>query len=290
MNKLNKVKKHAYLILCHADLKMLQILVGLLDDERNDLFIHIDHKANFTGDELTTKMCKLYVLKQRLDARWGDYSLVKAEFLLFEKAYNTGSYSYYHVLSGSDLPLKSQDYIHAACYKNPNINYIGFSGINSDKEAQWRTEHYFLFSRSFRSKNILTRSVRRLFLLLQDVFMKRHVDKTIKKGPQWCSVTHEFVTYLLKHKDWIKNTFSNTFCPDELFIQTLCWNSAFRDKVYDATDEFGGCKRYIKWVNGTLQDMTSATTNEALLSDKWFARKYSSADFNSIKQILSHLA
>ncbi len=33
--------KHAYLIIAHAYYKQLQILVDMLDDERNTIYIHI---------------------------------------------------------------------------------------------------------------------------------------------------------------------------------------------------------------------------------------------------------
>lgn len=270
--------KHAYLILCHADLHLLKILIGLLDDERNDLFIHIDRKADFTGSGLSTTCAGLYILEQRLDARWGDYSLVDVEMMLFEKAYNTDNYVYFHVLSGSDLPIKSQNYIHKECDMNPNIEYIGFSGSSSDKEAQWRASHYFLFSKKFRTGNIVIRLLRRLFLLIQYPFDKIHNNKKLifKKGPQWCSVTSNFVGYLLQNKSTIKKLFSHTYCPDELFIQTLCWNSSFRLKVKSLEHEFEGCRRYIKWVDGELQDMTQASLLLALQSNHWFARKFSS--------------
>lgn len=283
--------KHAYLILCHTDFSLLCTLIHLLDDARNDIYVHIDQKATFLGCGLKVKNAGLHILEQRIDVRWGDYSMVQAELSLFEAAHNTATYEYYHLLSGTDLPLKSQDYIHEICGRHSSTEYIGFSGTDTDKEATWRAEHYFLFSGLFRSKNILIRLIRRLVLALQDMFLlKRHIGRTMKKGPQWCSVTHEFVTFLLQNKDWIERTFSHTYCPDELFIQTICWNSCFRDRVYDINDEFRGCMRYIKWTNGSLQDMTPATTNEALLSDRWFARKFSSADSVSVEHVLSSLS
>ncbi len=36
--------KHAYLILAHGSYALLQRLVSAIDDERNDIFIHIDRK------------------------------------------------------------------------------------------------------------------------------------------------------------------------------------------------------------------------------------------------------
>ena len=45
--------------------------------------------------------------------RWGDVSVIEAEFRLFEEAANKDKYAYYHLLSGVDMPLKSQNEIHA---------------------------------------------------------------------------------------------------------------------------------------------------------------------------------
>lgn len=40
--------KHAYLIMKHADEYLLQVLISMLDDKRNDLYIHADSKwVNF---------------------------------------------------------------------------------------------------------------------------------------------------------------------------------------------------------------------------------------------------
>lgn len=144
--------KHAYLILCHTDLPLLHTLVSLLDDSRNDIFIHIDKKATYSGTDITVKNAGLYILGQKIDARWGDYSLVQAELLLFEAAHSKGNYAYYHLLSGADLPLKSQDYIHKWCNTHSGIEYIGFSGAETDGEALWRAQHYFSFFTLFSLK------------------------------------------------------------------------------------------------------------------------------------------
>ena len=53
-----------------------------------------------------------------MDVRWGDISVVDAEFALFDEAYRRGEYSYYHLLSGVDMPLKTQNYIHRFFEKN----------------------------------------------------------------------------------------------------------------------------------------------------------------------------
>ena len=42
---MNNNNKHAFLIIAHGKFNQLQILLNLLDDERNDLYVHIDKKA-----------------------------------------------------------------------------------------------------------------------------------------------------------------------------------------------------------------------------------------------------
>lgn len=44
--------KHAYLIIAHNEPEVLRRLVKSVDDKRNDIYIHIDKKANFDGSNL----------------------------------------------------------------------------------------------------------------------------------------------------------------------------------------------------------------------------------------------
>ena len=45
-------EKHAYLILAHTHLRQLRTLLSLLDDPRNDIYIHIDRKAPCSAIDL----------------------------------------------------------------------------------------------------------------------------------------------------------------------------------------------------------------------------------------------
>lgn len=42
------MKKHAYLIIAHNNWKILERLLILLDDNRNDIYLHIDRKSDLT--------------------------------------------------------------------------------------------------------------------------------------------------------------------------------------------------------------------------------------------------
>lgn len=95
------------------------------------------------------------MLQKRIDARWGDYSLVEVELSLFREAFNNGEYEYYHLLSGVDLPIKSQNYIHDFCKIHKGTEFIGIAQNVSVKELKWRSQHWFIFAHDFKSNNIL---------------------------------------------------------------------------------------------------------------------------------------
>ena len=57
--------KHAYLIIAYNQPLMLQRLVCALDDKRNDIFIHIDKKANINIKSLRVYKSNLYILSKR---------------------------------------------------------------------------------------------------------------------------------------------------------------------------------------------------------------------------------
>lgn len=281
--------KHAYLIIAHNEPIILQLLISSLDDVRNDIYVHIDRKASFDTATLHTVKSKLCILPVHIDARWGDYSLVEVELLLFKWAYNEGPYGYYHLLSGVDLPIKSQDYIHSFCDEHQGMEFIGIAQHASQRELDWRTQHWFIYPRDFQSKNIFKKIIRAAFARIQSLMRYRRTSLQVKKGSQWCSVTHNFVEYVLQKENQIFRAFNHTYCPDELFIQTLCWNSDFKKRIFDLNDEFEGCKRYIKWENSILKPLSLHDVDDMVVSLRWFARKFSSENMDVVFETLKRI-
>jgi len=267
----------------------LQLLISSLDDVRNDIYVHIDRKASFDTATLHTVKSKLCILPVHIDARWGDYSLVEVELLLFKWAYNEGPYGYYHLLSGVDLPIKSQDYIHRFCDEHQGMEFIGIAQHASQRELDWRTQHWFIYPRDFQSKNIFKKIIRAAFARIQSLMRYRRTSLQVKKGSQWCSVTHNFVEYVLQKENQIFRAFNHTYCPDELFIQTLCWNSDFKKRIFDLNDEFEGCKRYIKWENSILKPLSLHDVDDMVVSLRWFARKFSSENMDVVFETLKRI-
>ncbi len=277
--------KHAYLILAHSSKVLLKKLIEALDDVRNDIYVHLDRKAKFDVSDISTMFSGLYFLPERIDARWGDYSLVEVELKLLQSAHENNSYAYYHIISGVDYPLKCQDYIHNFCNKHTGKQFIGFAEHTPEEEIKWRSQHYFLFSRNFKSNNGAKKILRALIARTQTLIGYKRFNKEVKKGCQWCSITDDFVVYLLGNRDIIKKYFNHTYCPDEMFIQTMCWNSRFKKSIFTIKDEFEGCKRYIIWENGVIHNLDDIDPIALVTSNKWFGRKFSDSSIDKLSEI-----
>lgn len=285
--------KHAYLILAHGSFGLLQRLLSCIDDERNDIYIHYDKKCG-NLPQLEVKRSRLYILplEERVAVYWGDISVVKAEFALFAAAKRHSSYAYYHLLSGVDLPLKSQDYVHAFCSKYQGKQFIGFySGKDLEQDLERKMQRYHLFPQAFRGSGLVwqgQRIARGIFIRLQECCgIYRNKSIHFAKGTQWLSITDNLVEALLRDQSQILRIYNNTFCADEVAIQTYVRNSPYWEQVFDVTDEARSSMRCIGWRDGVLYDFQAEDYAELAKSTALFARKFNEKDLLFLNQVIS---
>ncbi len=280
--------KHAYLILAHHEFALLQTLIGCLDDARNDIYVHVDKKVK-TLPELHAEKARLVLLRNRVDVRWGDYTVVEAEFALFSAAKKNGPYAYYHLLSGVDLPIKSQDYIHRFFEAHKGKEFIGYTLTGMTPETVRKVQRWHLFPGDFKNRSQVRRVLRSGWIRVQEtVGYRRNRQVDFKKGSQWVSVTEAMVRCFLEHEMWARKVFTHTFCSDEMVFQTLCWDSPLRFALYNTQDDGTGCMRLIGWRdNGELVDWSAADYDRLAASPALFARKFNSSDPAFIDRILA---
>ena len=278
--------KHAYLIMAHNEPYILERLLKLIDDKRNDIYLHIDkkwHDFDFEYFKKIVNKSNLY-FTDRLDVRWGTYRQIECELLLFEMAHNNGGYSYYHLLSGIDMPLVNQDVIHDYFDKNNGKEFICFDYHNKAlPDTIDRIKYFHLFVNNMRNNNLIIKVIfkifHKIFLIFQKIFHVNRLKKvplTIRKGANWVSVTEVVVDYILSKKEMIRKVFSYSVCADEVFLQTIIYNSDLYDKLigYKNDDNFA-IKRYIDWKRGKPYTFKSEDFNDLINSGCFFARKFS---------------
>lgn len=273
--------KHAYLIMAHNQFLTLQELVSVLDDGRNDIFIHFDRKVK-SIPALHTRFSRLVILKNRVNVIWGDVSQIKAEYALYKAAFEPGRYAYYHLISGVHFPLMSNDGLHRwfdACNGACVLRDVPLP----DEEIQMRFGRYHFFMKHLVSRNRFVNKLYHLgwrFVLgiQKSLGIKRDTSFIRGKASQWCSLNEDAVSLLLENEKVALKRFRRSFCCDEFFVRSI-----LEDKDIPILYDNRIC--YLEFVNTTprqfsIEDYTRLTASGAL-----FFRKMADANLDLAKMI-----
>lgn len=273
------MSKHAYLVMAHGNFKILEYLLRAIDDVRNDIFLHVDARNRLFDEELCrtwVSQSRLYVIP-RQDVYWADYSIVDVTMKLIQEAKNIQSYKYYHLISGVDMPLKTQEEIHEYFQKKDD-EFIGVVPTDKSWYATKRVKFYYFFiNNSIYRKCKPLKLITRILVQIQRLFKVDRLkgnSSIFTDGWQWFSITDKFVQYLISKKDYIYKTFSKTLSSDELFIQTIAFNTEFKDKIHDLSSLSNSSKRYIDWKRGKPYTFRYDDFEELMNSNCFFARKF----------------
>jgi hypothetical protein len=233
------VRKHAYLIMAHNEFGILKKQLLLLDHIRNDIYVHIDKKVrafDFSQFTQLVKKSKLFFV-QRTAVTWAAYSQINAELMLLKEAV-MNNYEYYHLLSGSDLPLKSQDEIHDFFDQHSGLEFLEFDlRAYTTKDFYERIQYYHFFQELMGKKrqgmlNFMNNSSLKGQQIL-GINRIRNSKFDFNKGLNWFSITHALAHYVLSQENMIRNIFRYTLAADEVVIHTIVWNSDFKNRISD---------------------------------------------------------
>ncbi|WP_099467049.1 beta-1,6-N-acetylglucosaminyltransferase [Konateibacter massiliensis] len=295
--------KHAYGIVAFNNWELLERLITLLDDERNDLYLHIDKNIKLTNIERFQALAKrshVFFL-ERLDGSWGTPGLADIQLEFYKTATKKDTYEYYHLLSGVCLPLKTQDEIHDFFKQNTGKEFVHFVSkppVEDHLYKRYSLYHFFLrYVRGdgFFRKALLGVIGEKISVALQTLFrVDRQADirDILSYGSNWSSVTHELAVYAAERIEEIKKRTRYTFAPDECVLQTLVYSSHFKDRLYsmEYNDDYHANQRYIDWTRGNPYVWTAKDYDELMNSDYLFARKFDwSTDSEIIERICQEI-
>lgn len=270
------MERHAYLIMAHGNLKLLEYLIRALDDERNDIYIHIDKKVERVPFDAFSSLCqkaRLEFTPQRLNVIWGDQTQVLNEMALYKLA-SKQFHQYYHLLSGVDIPLKKQDDIYSFFRDHLHKNFISCKDAKDLSVYDYQRLSRFCFS------NKVDRRIAGYLYGIQnrlgvDRFKKYHY--TFTRGNNWCSLTHDAVKYLVSMEKTIVKMTRFSVCADEVYKQVLLYNSPFAETIYKNDKGETDDLRLVDWkrrVNNSPHIFTIDDYEMIIASPKLFARKF----------------
>lgn len=267
--------RHAWLIIAHNEFEILQMLVSALDNTESDIFIHIDKKVRILPI-VNAENSALRIIDNRVDVRWGSVSQIKCEMALLEEALKHGPYDYYHIISGTTLPLVSGEELKQFFESNTGNSIL--TGLCHDDPYQetLKVRRTNMFLKSFTAKGFRGRASQFLWkssIALQRILgIERNKGMEFYKASNWLSLTQEGVEYILSKKQEIMKTFRYSFCGDEYFIPTELMASPLKEKIINS-DVY--LKREIARSTAsvfTLEDLPGLRSSGFLFARKFTAK------------------
>ena len=312
MQKILKMHKN-YIILVHKNPHQIRRLIERLDDGYSQFFIHVDLKSRLEDFEILKNCNSTFIIEERINCIWGDFSIVKATLLLLKAVVERGSNGFTILLSGQDYPIASNSKINSFLKENTDYNFIDITSIEkkwSKKIVRDKVEHYhFIHSEQKSDSNsyapFLHSSYKERIRTIAHLLKGRLPIKTFIKiarlpnripyfkkqyaGSQWWAFNEQTTEILYKY---IKNNYHEledyyqyTSTPDEILFQSVIM-------YLKETDQHIMVKPSLTYVNWTRKNCSLPVTfdindlQELALTAHLFARKFD-LDYN--KEILDKI-
>ncbi len=290
------MNKHAFLIIAHNNFGILEKTITLLDDSKNDFYIHIDKKVkNFDFDKFKSLPRKSNIFfVDRSSINWGGYSQIKCELTLLKAAIKR-EYSYYHLISGVDMPIKSRDEIFNFFELNAGKEFVHFSKKEDFHSGVYERFNKYHFLQEHCKSNYLISQIEKALLKAQEFLgINRNKNRDIEFGfgSNWFSITNELASYVVSNEKLICKLYKNSVCCDEIFLQTLVLNSDFKNHLFYMNNDgdYYSCVRFIDWKRGNPYVFKKGDYNDLMNSKCMFARKFDlSVDEDIVNLIFNNL-
>jgi hypothetical protein len=270
----------AILILAHHNLSMLDALVKRLSNDF-DVYIHLDKKGGIPSNYFNEYHNVFVISKYKVN--WGSYNQIRATVALFSYSY-TRDYDYYILISGQDIPLKSNEQIKIFFKENKGRSYIHCYSLPAngwdDNGGLDRVAYYWENNSESTYFGNKQKNIIKFIRHLQKKFnYKRALRIKYYGGANWVNLNKACMTYILNYLNLQPNylkSFKFTKCADEIWLQTIVMNS---DCNIIPTP-----LRYVDWIQGPekprvlrLNDLEKLKKSEDL-----FARKFDNLIDNTI--------
>lgn len=259
----------AHLLLVHEYTPQLQRLVKKLQHEEADIYIHVDLKAPIEQFSML-KMPRVFFVNNRVKVYWGSFSIVQATLNGFQAILASGKgYGYINLLSGQDYPLQPVETIHDFFDKHPGKAFMEYYTVTDVwTEAIPRITQYHLADYTFTGRYAVEKMMNKVLPQRKMPYGLTAVGRS-----QWFSIAPAFAQYILEYiktNPRIVRFFKLSWAPDELFFQTILYNSPHKDKMVNNN------LRYVDWSEKKASPKTFTAADLPVLtsSGKLYARKF----------------
>lgn len=224
--------KVAYLVFAYKNPHLLKRAIATLSSENCAFFIHIDRKSNI--DQFSCiRGENVFFCEQRIPVYWAEFSGVDAILLLIHQAFGKPEhYDYFVLLSGSEYPLRSGEYIHTFLERNHGLEFISMVKMPAPGKPLSRIDTLRFTS----DKPVLRfafRALAKLGLAKRD--HRRYLGGLEPySGITWWALSRNACEYVLRSMErnpHLEKYFRYTHAPEESFVHTILGNSPLRPQV-----------------------------------------------------------
>lgn len=225
--------KQAILITAYKDLSFLQRIVSCFDEDF-DFYIHIDKKCKEPNPVFE---CDHVVVLKKYRIEWGSERHLWAMFDLLGMAYKKGGYSYYHIITGSDYPIKALSEFKSFFSEGNRKSYIEYHLLPRES---WGTEggferiRYYWIGNQWLDLRRLGKATRWLLKLQRKLGFSRNLSAFGQwyGGGGYCSLSDKGVDCICSFgRKRLHRLSLYTHCAEEIFFQTILLNSPDRSQV-----------------------------------------------------------
>jgi hypothetical protein len=287
--------KIAYLFFAYKNPKLVGKIIEHLSSDDCAFFIHIDSKSNIdtfasiTGDNV-------FFSEKRVPVYWWEFSGVRAiQLLILQALAHAQNYDYLVLLSGSEYPLKSREYIHKFFKSNQGIEFISMVKMPSAEAGKPISRINTLRIPSARPVYRFVVKILAKLGVARRGYQKYLGSLEPYSGHTWWALTRDACQYIIdfeKSNQQVVRYFEDTFAPEEMFFHTILGNSPFRSQtrrnlVYEDWSARGSHPAMINEQHIAF----FAASEKITLSDAYgsgellFARKFSDGNLGIIQKI-----
>lgn len=219
--------KQAILITAYKDLPFLQRIVSCFNEDF-DFFIHIDRKCR---EAIPVFSCNHVRVFRKYSIEWGSERHLWAMFDLLEQAHNEGKYSYYHIITGSDYPIKPLSEFKSFFSEDNGKCYIEYHALPREswgKEGGFERVRYYWIGNQWFDLRRSGKATRWLLKLQRKLGFSRDLSTFGQwyGGGGYCSLSEKGVDCICSFgKKRLHKLSQYTHCAEEIFFQTILLNS-----------------------------------------------------------------
>lgn len=265
-------------------------------DQRFEIYIHVDKKSELSNTVISGlyALPQVKLVSQKYRVNWGGINHLKCILYLSAEALKNKNISRFHVITGHDYPVKTNDYFMSFFESHQENNYMVYRELpykNWPSGGLDRLEYYNFYDWINAKKH--RPLIFKLVNWQKKLGIKRKLSKKLPKlygGETYWSLNRAALAYIMQHtkeNSSFLRRMKHSFCSEEIYVQSVIMNSPF------AATMVNDSLRYIDWSsrNANFPANLDLTDLEPILaSNKLFARKFEFPISQSLKlKIMEHL-